>query len=312
MNYVIAARIPTNKLVSNMILVGPSEYIVRAVGNYADLFPPEIDASYIYTSGMDNLIAVEVDGQKYTAVYNQIDCANNQRTFYWNQATKELRIRFPNTINLWQIENIVIGVSLNLYKTNLEHTEWNGLSNGVVYRGDLKSCPSFNDAMDDIFTGQMKAITSSIAIENNEGRYSRINEDDNYNGRLILIETWFSETDTNVNLTQEFAGTITNIKTGKDLVIEFKDARDRLVEKTPFRTLDLEQWTYCSENLLIPEPWGACKNVPLKCINPNDTSGSNWQFMLADVTFLNILSIANAYHKDPKLAHYMLARALAM
>lgn len=295
MNYVIAARIPNNLTLTKLLSTGPSIYTIVADGNYNSIFNPAFIADYIKSPSMSNVLLLSVDGIQYTSVDTYEELYANPKTFLWTFATGRLDIHTPNTINIWKIKSIAVGVSLAFYKTNMSHKAWNGIYNGVKYWNTLKKTPSFSDEFNDFFDQQMKYPESSVSIENTDGIFSRLNEDDNYINRNILIESWFSENGTDVALAQEFMGIINNISVGTEIEISFRDSRDRLKEKTPFRELDLSIFTNCEDNYVIPEIWGTVRRYPLKCINEND-SGTKWQFMIADTTYFDIHELTAVYN----------------
>ncbi len=304
MNYVIAARIPNNLAVDQMLHTGPNEWTLRALGVYTDLYAPEIDASYISLPSMDNVLTLAVDSVIYTKVDTDAERFANEKTFTWTQGTRELVIHFASTVSFWSVNTVTLGVTLNFFKTNLDITQFNGISNGIAYKRLLASTPDFSDSFDNIFDGKQTYSPSSFKVQNEDGAYSRLNEDDNFIGRAVLIESWFgtNDYDYNVVLSQETRGIITKIEVGKTINIEYKDSRDKFYDKTPTRKLDLTTWTMCQDNHVIPEIWGSCRRVPLKCLNENDTSVPNWQFMLADVTWLSLHSLDYIYISGARTA----------
>jgi hypothetical protein len=248
------------------------------------------------------VLTLSIDSVVYTKVATEDERVANQRTFTWVQGSKDLRVHLANTINIHSINNFVIGVTINFFKTNLTIDKFNGITGGIAYKRRLASCPDFSDSFDDLFNSKQQYSESSVEIENEDGAFSRLNEDDNFINRFILIESWFADTGWAVALTQEFMGVITNLSVGKRLKIDFKDARDKLVEETPFRILDLKTWIYCADAVVIPEVWGHCRRVPLKCINENDASNTYWYFMLADVAFLSLHSLEYIYINNVRTA----------
>mgnify|MGYP001809920317 CR=1 FL=1 len=127
MNYVIAARIPNNLTLTKLLSTGPSIYTIVADGNYNSIFNPAFIADYINSPSMSNVLLLSVDGIQYTSVDTYEELYANPKTFLWMFATGRLDIHTPNTINIWKIKSIAVGVSLAFYKTNMGHKVWNGI-----------------------------------------------------------------------------------------------------------------------------------------------------------------------------------------
>lgn len=293
--YLITAEIPINLSQSDFVYFSPNVIGFVSDGNYNGLINSVFQPENIKNDSVVNVFGLEVDGIKYTAVDNGADLLANEKAFFWEAGRKLLRIHLPAGVSLWSISTVTIGVSLAFYRSNMTLKQFDGQVGDVKYERRLESVSEITEQFDNIQDGKMVIASGSLSIQNNDGKYSRLNEDDNYINKLVKVSSWFSDQSSTISLTQEFNAIINSIKTGPYIYIDYIDPRGNFPEKVPSRKIDINIWTDCDSNYIIPEIWGLCPDVPLQCINKNQT-GTTWQLILGDITYLNIQSVSVLYY----------------
>jgi len=170
-----------------------------------------------------------------------------------------------------------------------------GVYGGVYYEGRLRSAPSISKSRDPLFFGRIAFDGGTITIDNTDGFFDRIGEDNDVFGNSVRIFQGFEGLDYG-SFARMGTGVIDTIRVGRDtLEVQMIDPRAALSRRAPSRVFDAVTYPNIKPGNIgkaIPIAYGALLNVPVLCTNEAESPApANYSFKLADCTDHGIYAI---------------------
>lgn len=260
---------------------------------HADFNPEDIG----FDIGDVGINSVRIASILYLEVSTLADVIDTERSWYiWEPSgtQKVLLIHFDNHNSPFEYENyeLKIGLIFGIFKTNSQL--FDGVIDNQQYYPRLSSDARLKDTKDDLYFSKQVFENSSIEIDNEDFRFigynTGIDLELKKHGNLVKIKLFTGDDIENIDYVNDFTiiynGQIETIKEGLKLFLGLIDIRKSLSLKTPFNYLNTNLLPdYSGSNLLIPQLWGVCFDVPVTCLNPNrdqDTNPGPYQFLICD------------------------------
>lgn len=226
------------------------------------------------------------------------DVLNIPETFNYNNETKLLIFHLADNVNPFVIGlfNLSVGDIILSYWSNkpIDFIEGLSMYNTLVY------VPQITQEKDLALSGSQAYQPIAVKLANNNGRYNSFTKDNNVAGNLLKLYSYCNEI--KPTLFSQFnnygVGYIASAKTGNELSLSAQDYRKNLNQILPARKIDSDWFDYISDSnaeAYIPQPWGKPQKCHLICVNSTDTITTEYEFIVADISQLNIDSVNKVY-----------------
>jgi hypothetical protein len=259
-----------------------------------DMDYPNIDSSLL--SGVEaqdvtTIGSVKQGGSSLRKVASKEDVQENDSSFYYDPLFKSLYIHLSNGDSP-NIHIVTIGVSYGF----ANHA---GIYGDNLYRGRLLSIPSMSKSKDPQFFGVVSFDGGDVTIDNTDGEYDRIAEDNDIFGNAARIVLGFDDMEYK-DFYPLFEGFMETISVGRQkLVVTVMDRRKQLSRKLPARVFDATTYPDIKDSNVgkpIPIGYGVIRNAPVICTNEEeDPAPANYDFKLCDTTDHAINEITQVY-----------------
>ncbi len=205
---------------------------------------------------------------------------STELSFYWDPSARRVYIHLQNG-NEPSLHRVVIGVVYGV-------SNHAGVYGGTYYEGRLKGAPSVSKHRDPLFYGRIAFEGGRIAIDNTDGFFDRIGEDNDVFGNSVRILQGFEGFDY-ADFARMGQGLIETIRVGRDLLeVEMVDERKKLSRRAPSRVFDAATYPNIKPGNIgkpIPLAYGVILNAPVLCTNEAESPApATYSFKLADCT----------------------------
>jgi len=205
---------------------------------------------------------------------------STELSFYWDASTRRVYIHLQSGDEP-SLHRIVLGVVYGV----ANHA---GVYGRTYYEGRLKSAPAISKHRDPLFFGRISFDGGSISIDNTDGFFDRIGEDNDVFGNSVRILQGFEGFDY-ADFIRMGQGLIETIRVGRDaLEVQMVDERKKLSRRAPSRVFDVATYPNIKPGNIgkpIPIAYGVILNAPVLCTNEAETPApANYSFKLADCT----------------------------
>ena len=224
--------------------------------------------------------SVSSDAAQLLSVGGAATVQTTELSFFYDSATRRVYIHLQNGDEP-SLHRVILGITYGV----ANHA---GIYNGTIYEGRLLNAPSISKSKDPLFFGRVAFEGGRIEIDNADGFFDTLGEDNDVFGNAVRIRMGFDDMDYG-DFARIGTGIIESIEIGTDqLAVAMKDTRWSLARQIPVSVFD--QTTYpnlADENVgkSIPVAWGVCRNVPVICTNEDETpTPANYTFKFLDTT----------------------------
>ena len=244
-----------------------------------------------------NIQSVKVDDRDYIKVNSLSDLRLQTASFYFDPITSNIYIHFYN----WEPpldETIYIGSTTGFCT---EGDRQNGAYyEDVYYEPRIRSIPNINIQKDPIFFGKIAFNSGSVILANNDGFFDTFDDNNAYRQAARILFGF--EGDDYSEFKKVFSGYLENYSRGFDtFTITIQDIIKQLSRPIPPNRLSLIEFPLMEDDdEQAPKPlcYGKVTKAEPICINLNETSPTNWQFLLADTTYHDIHSVVAVFDQD--------------
>jgi hypothetical protein len=305
-------------------------WIIKNDDNWSGILDPVFDGTNYQFQGFEasQVLNLTVDNAIYQDVSGTSDpvqeVINNEGTYYFDVATRLLYAHFlDNKLpQAFRPDAIEIGILKIFYRTTafIDQYQLSQLIQGQVAENRLISTPTARTELDDFFYSKPKYINGTIKIDNTDLKYKNIFigknrppslSDISKIGNLMRVYEWEGDSILNDMTWQQLQENITYqglVDKGAEVYedpysVDFsvRDIRQNFNVKSPKRVLDNTQWPDLKDSdtpIDLPNIWGTCRRVPVLCLNEQESSPTEFQFLLADTADRPLKQILNVYVDD--------------
>jgi hypothetical protein len=247
-----------------------------------------------------NVISVSYNGIDLVQVTSYTDTIDGRATalaaepsFIWDNTNKNLYIRLSDYDDprFW---TVFIGVAEHISTQSFDDA-----ANRLLYREDIKNSPSLSEEKDPLFFQKISFDTFSVTI-NNAGRKYDYLTDNRIFGQVGQY-FWGEEGAAFSTFDQVKEAKVQTYQfRNDDVILRLVDSRASLSKTVPTNTLNQTDYTDLKDEFIgTPKPlvYGQVKD--LLCIPLDDnTTQTNYTFMIADTEFHNIKSTGYTVYMD--------------
>jgi hypothetical protein len=266
------------------------------------------DVASIFLSGIEAVSltqvgSVTVDGAILTAVASAADVQTSESSFFYDGGTKNLYIHIAGHDEP-SLHRITLGISYGVSNHAGALNNW-GVYNGYHYEPRILSIPAVAKRRDPVFFGKIAFQGGTITIDNADGAFDRFAEDRDVYGAAVRLLLGFDDLPY-AEYRRMFSGYVENVTvTQTELRLDIQDARKKLSKRLPENVFRQAVYPYLAdknEGKPIPLLYGLCRNVPITCINEDESPRPQYfTFKICDTTYHAILSIDAAYNDDEEV-----------
>jgi len=242
-----------------------------------------IDAAFL--SGVSAQSIVSVGSVSSDAAHLAIKTSiaavqSTELSFYWDASARRVYIHLQNGDEP-SLHRITIGVVYGV-------TNHAGVYGGTHYEGRLREAPSISKRRDPLFFGRLAFEGGTISIDNTDGFFDRIGEDNDVFGNSVRILQGFEGFNYS-DFVRMGQGLIETIRVGRDtLEVGMVDGRKALSRRAPSNVFDATTYPNIKPGNIgkaIPLAYGVLLNVPVVCTNEAESgSPATYSFKLCDCT----------------------------
>ncbi|MCP4764453.1 MAG: hypothetical protein GY870_21945 [archaeon] len=224
-----------------------------------------------------------VDTEFYTKVDSIAECVALEKSFYHNESTSEVYIRFED----WKpyISQIIRLGSVNGF-TNIVNSN-GAYYDGIYYEPSILSLPTITQKKDPLFYGVQNFISGDITFINDEGKFDNYGNLNIYGQPVrLLLGVLGYEYDDFEQIAEGFVESYP--RTSNAFTIKFQDKRKNLSRKIPYNQFDQTEFPYLHDDDVgkyKPLAWGRVYYMPCICINATESSPTNRTFKFLDTEF---------------------------
>jgi hypothetical protein len=245
-----------------------------------------IDADFlagVSAQTIDNVGSVSSDAAPLLIVADAATVQEVELSFYFDDDARRVYIHLQNGDEP-SLHRVVLGIVYGV----ANHA---GIYNGMIYEGRLKSAPSISKSKDPLFFGRISFDGGTIEIDNEDGFFDTIGEDNDVFGNAARILQGF-EGFAYSDFVRIGAGIIGNIDSGPErLMVSIKDARWNLTRDIPMAAFDQTTFPDLKDGNVgksIPVTWGVLRNIPVICTNEDAAAPANYTFKFSDTTYHSV------------------------
>lgn len=243
-----------------------------------------------------NIKSARESGTDLMPVESFNDCYSVAGSFYYDNDTSGIYFHFLNS-EPPLAQKITIGLPVG-YSQNCINIK--PYFYGIYYPPRISKISDIKKTMDRMFYGVSKYSTAKVTLINTDGDLDDFGSRNLFNQPCRILK---GDEDTDYlnyqTVTSGFIGDYTY--NHEEIEIEMDDPRKGLTQPVARNTLNKTDYPYLSDsNVDAAKPviFGACFNVPVICLNEEETT-VNYNFLLCDDEFFDsdyyISSIANVY-----------------
>jgi hypothetical protein len=255
-----------------------------------DLTYSDYDA--IFTSGLvandlEFVISVTFDNIILSEVSSIVNCRALQSSSYCS--TEELWIHSPLDADPYN-HSVGVGSAFQIRK--------GGANDGELWHMEdrLLSVPNISKSISDIYNSKIIFSGGDVEINNFDGKYDTLLEDEEIIGNKSNLLIKHPETG---ELIKMFSGFVEGGELGiEKLSLSIKDDKESLNIPIPQNVFTLATYPYLDPKNIdkpIPLAFGKCKNVELVCINELEPAAAIYNFLCADTDLGKIHNVTTVY-----------------
>lgn len=173
---------------------------------------------------------------------------------------------------------------------------------GIYYEDKIISIPSISKKKTDIFNGKLVHEGGAINIDNHDGAYDSFLRDNNYLGQLCKIYVGFDGYTSISQFEKKYEGYTESIITRlKQVTFNVKSRQKSFSINMPVNSFDSTTYPNINEdneNKPIPICYGQCRNVPVICVNEDETPPVTYTFLICDMTYHSAISAIDAVYVE--------------
>lgn len=224
--------------------------------------------------------SVSSDAARLLSVADAATVQTTELSFFYDSSTRRVYIHLQNGDEP-SLHRVMLGVVLGVATRA-------GIHNGMIYEGRLRSAPSISKSKDPLFFGRIAFEGGTIEIDNSDGEFDDVAEENDVFGGAVRIIQGFGGLEY-PDFARMGSGAIEDFEIGPErMVVNMKDARASLSRKITTAVFDKTTYPYLKDSNVgksIPVCWGVCRNVPVVCTNEDEAPApANYTFKLADTT----------------------------
>jgi hypothetical protein len=305
-------------------------WIIKNDDNWSGILDPVFDGTNYQFQGFETsqVLNLTVDNAIYQDTSGASDplqeVINNDGTYYFDPATRILYAHFTDNVlpQSLRLDAVEIGILKVFYRTEtfIDQYQLSQIIQGQIAENRLISTPTARTELDDFFYSKPKYINGVIKIDNTDLKYKNMfvgkNRPESLSqvskiGNLMRVYEWEGDSilnDMTWDALQEnitYQGVVDKgAETYEDpYTVDFsvRDIRQNFNIKSPKRTLDNTQWPDIKDpdtTVDLPNIWGTCRRVPVLCLNEQESSPTEFQFLLADTADRPLKRILRVYVDD--------------
>jgi len=229
---------------------------------------------------IDSVGSVSSDAAALRAAYSVAAVQAEENTFYWDPGSRRVYIHLVNGDEP-SLHRIVLGVVYGV-------ANHGGVYGGTLYESRLLSAPRIGKSRDPLFWGRIRFAGGTVSIDNADGHFDSMAEEQDVFGNSARILLGFDQED-RAEFRTLYTGTIGAIRIGTDtLEVDIVDPRRYLASRVPdqvFRVADYPNLKSSNEGKSIPIGYGALRNVPAVCTNEEESPApAAYSFKLFDMS----------------------------
>jgi len=216
--------------------------------NFDNLYPEvetELIPAWFVVQTVVNVGSVQVLGIPLTKASTLLQCSENEATFFYDVANKELYIHLLDSVDpiLSQVINIgvVFGYSFDSF---------NPAGIDLHYEGRLLSIPQINKSRDPMYWGKIQFEGGSVSLNNADGFFDQFGEDNNVYGNATRVKFGYRDLPISEYATV-FIGYAEKVEISPtQLQLSFKDKRKQLSKVVTYSCTNKNALTAIEELLL--------------------------------------------------------------
>lgn len=242
-----------------------------------------IDAEFLNGVGaqdIDSVGSVSSDAAALRLAASLSAVQAEENTFYWDAGSRRVYVHLVDGDEP-SLHRIVLGVVYGV-------ANHGGVYGGTLYESRLLSAPRIGKSRDPLFWGRISFDGGTVSIDNTDGRFDSMAEDQDVFGNSARILLGFDDEDRD-EFRQIYTGTIGAVRVGTDVLeVDIVDPRRYLATRVPdqvFRVADYADLKDSNEGKSIPIGYGVLRNVPAICTNEaEDPAPANYCFKLLEMS----------------------------
>ncbi len=241
-----------------------------------------------------DISSLKVDDDDFVKVYNFANLRTQEGSFYYEKLTTKLYIHFYDfdyPLNKIIIPGVVYGFCDKVDRIK------GAYYNDTYYEPRIESVPSINKSKDPLFFGLMRFEGGNVVLNNKDGYFDKF-KDANMYRQAARIKFGFEGLDYDEYRTV-YTGYIEKYNWNfKKFTVALQDIRKGLSRSLPVNFITKTDYPNLSDsNNHAPKPliYGKVYNVPLMCLNEEDGSATNYEFLIMDTEYHNVTQVHNVY-----------------
>lgn len=239
-----------------------------------------------------NIASLKIGAIDYIKVTSLSQLRSQNESFYYDQATTMIYFHFTDFE--WPLDKVVLAGAVQGFLKEIGESAY---YNNIYYEPRVKNIPGLSQKKDPLFFGVLAFQSGSISFINNDGFFDNIIDLSLYR-QPCRVKFGFTGIDYS-EFENIFSGYVERYAlTFDDFSLSAQDIRKNLSRSIPVRTFQSSEFPDIDEdNINKPKPlaYGSVKNAPVICVNENESSPTNYEFLIMDTTDYSISSVSNVY-----------------
>ena len=249
----------------------------------------------VSAQGIPLVGSVRVDSSLITPVGSIASVISTPSSFFYDPSTRRVYIQIAGGSEP-SLHAIKLGITAGL--SNIAC-----ILNGVYYEPRIKSLPTLSKSKDPLFFGRISMGSNAIAIDNTDGQYDMIGENQSalFGSEVRILQGF--DSDPYASFVRLATRMIENARVSRDSVeFDCVDKRKGLtvsVPKNVFSSITYPDIDLNDIGKPIPLVYGKVYNIPVVCVNRGALGPASFSFKLADTAGAGhgIKSIDSVYVK---------------
>lgn len=247
-----------------------------------------------------NIQSLKIGSKNYTKVTSLADLRIQDASFYYNSATTKIYIHFED----WEppLAKIILLGSVTGFSTEADRVDGAFYEN-VYYDPRIQNIPALNIKKDPLFFGKIAFNSGSVSMANNDGFFDNFDDQNAFRQAARFLLGFEGEPYSEYQ--KVFSGYLENYSRDfENFTVTIQDLRKSLSRPIPdnyFTVAEYPNMDPDNEDYPKPLAYGQVRKAPVICINEDETTPTNYEFLLADTTYHDIDSVVAIFELDENI-----------
>lgn len=238
-----------------------------------------------------NIQSLKIGPVDYTKVDSLEELRIQNASFYYDSDTTDVYIHFDGFDN--PLDKIILWGSVEGFTTEADRIR-GAVYNDVLYDARIKTVPALNKRKDPLFFGVIAFSSGSVSLSNEDGNFDTFNEQNAFRQPARVLFGF--EGDDYSEFNKIFTGYMENYtRSFIDFTVQIQDTRKSLSRSIPTRVLTVDEFEFLSEDnvdAIKPLAYGQINNAPVLCLNGEEATPVNYDFLIMDTTDHDATSVS--------------------